>query len=177
MEHVAEGIAVSANAAQQSVATLRERTAMQMRAYVSVVVGAAIFQDRDRQLRFEAKPVMVNNGNTPAHNVGFWAGSAILPVPLPDNFDFPLTGERRGAAPLGPHQTFIMSAVVPEYVNDAEIEPIKRGNGRALAVWGMVTYRDVFGEERETRFGQIITWLRDDSNITGHYTEQHNDAT
>jgi hypothetical protein len=39
MENVAQGIAISAQSAQNSVATLRERTAMQMRAYVAVVIG------------------------------------------------------------------------------------------------------------------------------------------
>jgi hypothetical protein len=34
-------------ATQDSIATLRERTAMQMRAYISVVVGSAIFQEGD----------------------------------------------------------------------------------------------------------------------------------
>jgi hypothetical protein len=177
MEQVAEGIAVSANAAQESVVTLKERTAMQMRAYVSVSVGVAIYQERERGLRFEARPLIVNTGHTPAHNLGFQAAARILPIPIANTFDFPIPEQRIGAAMLGPQQNFTMKVVVPEYVHDEEVAGIKQGDGRALCVWGLVTYADAFGEPRETRFSQILFWLRDDNGITGHYTEQHNEAT
>jgi hypothetical protein len=176
MENVAQGITVSAQAAQNSVATLRERTAMQMRAYVAVVIGGGVYQERDKSLRFEAKPIMLNTGHTPAHDVGFQAVAAIMAVPLDDDFDFPLPDEIRGAAPLGPNQTFIMSAIVPDYIDDAEIDNIKKGIGKALVVWGIVKYRDVFGEERQTRFGHAVTWLPN-GNIYGYYNQHHNDST
>jgi hypothetical protein len=175
MEGVAQGIDLSVKATQSNIEMLRERTAMQMRAYVAVVIGSAVYQERDRQLRFEAKPVMINTGHTPAHNVRFQACSAILPIPVPDDFVYEPSDER-GGAPLNPNQTFIMSAIVPGYVEDAEIEAIKRGTGKALVVWGIVTYRDVFGENHQTRFAHTITWLRDDSNILGYFNTHHNDT-
>ena len=177
MEGVAEGIAISSKAAQESVTTLKERTAMQMRAYVAVLVGAAIYQERERGLRFEARPLIVNTGHTPAHNLGFQAAAKIMAIPLADDFDFPIQEQRIGAAMLGPQQNFTMKVIVPDFVDDEEVAAIKQGDEKALCVWGLVTYTDAFGEPRETRFSQMVFWLRDDSGITGHYTQQHNEAT
>jgi hypothetical protein len=39
----------------------------ELRAYVSVVVGSAVYQEREKNLRFEGKPLMVNTGRTPAY--------------------------------------------------------------------------------------------------------------
>ena len=38
-------------------------------AYLSVVIGLGVNQDRVRELKFEAKPFILNNGETPAYNV------------------------------------------------------------------------------------------------------------
>jgi hypothetical protein len=176
MEGVAQGIALSVQAAQESVATLKERTAMQMRAYVAVVVGVAIYQERDRNLKFEARPTIINTGHTPAHNLGFQATAGIMPVPFPDDFAFPIPEQRLGAAMLGPQQNFVMKVIAPDFVDEADVPAIKTGEGKSLCVWGLVTYTDAFGIARETRFSQVLSWLKDGS-ITGHYTQQHNNAT
>lgn len=78
MENVAIHIETNAKAANDSVASLRERTAQQMRAYVGITPGNAIYQERNRNLHFEGQPAMVNTGHTPAHKVSYWAQSAIL---------------------------------------------------------------------------------------------------
>jgi hypothetical protein len=100
-----------------------------------------------------------------------------MSIPVADDFDFPIPEQRIGAAMLGPQQNFTMKVIAPDYVDDEEIAAIKRGDGKALCVWGLVTYTDAFGEPRQTRFSQILFWLRDDSAITGQYTQQHNEAT
>src|SRR5262249_20928665 len=46
-------------------------TRAQLRAYLSVVIGTAVYQERDKNLRFEAKPTIVNTGQTPAYNVRY----------------------------------------------------------------------------------------------------------
>ncbi len=176
MDAVAKEIAVSARAATESVVALRERTAQQMRAYLAVVVGAAIYQERGKGLKFEGKPLLINTGHTPANNVSYRASAAILPVPMPDDFSFPLSGKVTGAAMLGPQQSANLSAVVNDFCDDTEVEAIKACNGRALYVWGIVTYEDIFGENRQTRFCQCLTWLND-GKVFGFYTPGHNDAT
>jgi hypothetical protein len=175
MEAVAGNAAISARMATESVATVRERTAQQMRAYVSVLVGGAVYQEREKNLRFEAKPVIVNAGHTPAHNVGYRARAAVLSVPLPEDFPFALPEKVIGAAVLGPQQNVVLSAIVDDYCDDRIVADVKKASGNALYAWGEVTYDDVFSERRRTRFCQIMTWLPD-GQTWGYYAPVHNDA-
>jgi len=176
MEKVATHIETSAKAATESVAALRERTAQQMRAYLTIVVGNAIFQERKKNLKFEAKPFLINSGHTPAHKVTYVAKAAILPIPLPDDFDFPLPNEFIGSSVMGPQQNNVLSAVVDEFCVDAEVNDIKAGNYKALYVWGVVRYEDIFGERQTTKFCQTIVWLSN-GQIFGYSTPRHNEAT
>jgi hypothetical protein len=85
-----------------------------------------------------------------------------------------------GAATLGPNHNFVISAVVPDFVDDAEVDAIKHAIGnKALYVWGIVLYRDAFGRLRKTEFCQTLTWVgpADKENIFGYYNQRHNDAT
>jgi hypothetical protein len=176
MERVSKDIAISASAATESVAALRERTAQQMRAYLSVVVGTGIYQDKAKNLKFQAQPLVVNAGHTPAHKVSFKAKTEVLPVPLPDAFTFPLPVSVTGGAVVGPQQSFTLSPMVDDFSDEAEVEKIKRAEGKALFAWGIITYEDVFGQSHQTRFCQIVTWLPD-GKTWGYYTDRHNDAT
>jgi hypothetical protein len=176
MEAVSKEIAVSAKAATESVAALKERTAKQMRAYLTVVFGSGVPQERQKQLRFEAKPALINAGHTPAHNVRYQARAEILPVPLPEDFAFPLTGEFVGGALIGPQQNVIISAVVDDYCDDGEIEDIKTGKGKVLYIWGIVMYTDVFGEDHYTKFCQS-TLFTTDGKVFGFFLPKHNEAT
>jgi hypothetical protein len=176
MEVVAQEIAVSARAATESVAALKERTAQQMRAYLAVVIGSAVYQERSKGLKFEGKPLLVNTGHTPANRVSYRANAAILPVPVPEDFSFPLSDKVIGAAMLGPQQTAHLSGIVDDFCDDLEVDDIKICKGKGLYVWGIVTYEDIFGESRQTRFCQSIFWLGE-GKVFGYYTPGHNDAT
>jgi hypothetical protein len=178
MEQVAQHIEISAQAAVDSVVSVRERTAMQMRAYLAVIVFQAVYQERNRELRFEGKPLIVNSGQTPAHNVRFRAKSDILPGQLPDDFDFTLDTPWVGGSLIGPHHNAIMNAIVDRYVDDNEVAAIKRGSGMALRVWGQVLYEDIFGEEHFTNFHQLLIWTgpADNELVFGLYPPRNNDA-
>ena len=167
---------IAARATRASVRQMRDTAERQLRAYVSVLVGNAIFQERNRNFKFEARPLMLNTGHTPAHKVGYRAAAAILSIPLPADFDFPLPEQTTGASVLGPQQNFTMSGIVSDFVDDADVYSIKKGEGRALYVWGIITYEDIFHCPHETKFSQIITWLPD-NKILGYFTPQHNTAT
>jgi hypothetical protein len=177
MEQVAAHIETSAKAAIDSVAALRERTAQQMRAYLTVVVGAALYQDRHKGIRFEGKPMLINTGHTPAHKVRYRAKGAIFPIPLPAGFVFPpLPILEVGAAVLGPQQNATLSAIVDGFVPDQDVEDIKHiRRGQSLYVWGVVEYEDIFDENHFINFCQQLSWLPDDE-IWGVFVPGHNDS-
>ena len=173
MEVVAKEIAVSSKAATASVSAISQ----QMRAYLTANIGAAVFQERNKGLKFEGKPMIVNTGHTPARKVSFRATAAILPAPLPEDFDFPLTAEVRSTATVGAGQNAFLSAIVDDFVPDAQVEDIKVGKeGKCLWVWGVVTYEDVFGQSQTTKFCQSLFWQLD-GKVYGYYYPRHNDST
>jgi hypothetical protein len=179
MEHVGAQVALSAKAAQDSIAAMRERSAAQMRAYLSVNVGIAVFQERDKGIRFEAKPSIMNNGFTPAYRVRYRAKAAIKVLPLPPDFNFNLPrGTETTGGVIGSHANSIMGVVVEDYVPDDDVEDIKIGANRkgVLHVWGVVEYDDIFGEPHETEFGQSIIWLPN-GTIWGMHLSAHSKAT
>lgn len=176
MELMAASMAVSSKSAAESVATLKERTALQMRAYLSVVAGGGVYQEREKQYKFEAKPLLQNSGNTPAHKVGLSSKAAILPNPLPADFILESPGPPTGSGVIDPHQDRILTAVVEDFVEDDQVERIKRADGLGLYVWGVVAYDDVFGEGHTINFCQLTTWLPN-NHVLAYYTQGRNDST
>jgi hypothetical protein len=65
-----------------------ETTRKQLRAYLSIVIGQATYQDDARNIRFEAKPLLINNGETPAYNVRVRIKADILTDSVSKNFTF-----------------------------------------------------------------------------------------
>lgn len=176
MEDVATHIANSVEAARDSVAALRERTAQQMRAYLTVIVGTALYQEEAKNIRFQGLPLLLNTGHTPAHKVSYVAAADILPVPLPDDFTFPLTDDFKGASVVGAQQNNQLFALVDHFVDESEVPDIKIAKGKALYAWGTVRYEDIFGESHVTKFCQLITWLPN-GNVFGMFIPKHNEAT
>ncbi|NPT44369.1 hypothetical protein GNZ12_24265 [Paraburkholderia sp. 1N] len=160
MEDVAAAAGVSARASTESVTTLKEVTAKQMRAYLSVVMNGGVFQERDKGYYFGINPILVNSGNTPAHSIRYWAKAGVYDFPLPDGFDFP-DGEDSVVTSfaLGPHQTVVLNARLPDFVDDGEAQEIKDGKNKRIHIWGKVSYVDVFGQERFTQFSHNVYWF------------------
>jgi len=82
-----EKSAKAATIASENVVIVTERTAQQIRAYLSVTIGTGVYQDA--QCQFEVKPVLTNTGQSPAHKVKYIAKADILPLPLPTDFVVP----------------------------------------------------------------------------------------
>jgi hypothetical protein len=185
MEDVSHSIAVSAKAASESIGLIGrqlELLRMQMRAYITVVISGAIYQEREKNIRFEGKPILLNTGHTPAKKVAYRAKAGILPVSLPDDFDFPLPKQNvaaTGGAVVGSQNSMILSAMVDDFVPDQDVDSIKSCSGpKILYCWGVVNYEDVFGEAHETKFCQMLWWLKDEKQtVFGLYCPRHNDAT
>jgi hypothetical protein len=168
-----------------NVATFRERSSQQMRTYIGVIIYGGMYQERMKSIKFAGRPMMVNTGSTPAHHVRFRARAQILPIKLPDDFDFPLPATIRGGATLNPHQNFTITEIVDDYCDDSEVLDIMRGRGeRALSCYGIITYEDVFGDSHVTEFSQILTWVPIPNQlgqivetINGYRTDRHNEST
>jgi hypothetical protein len=178
--HIGEA-ARSADAMERIATTIQAGNRAIIRAYLTVIIGGGIYQERrpgQGDLKFEARPSLVNTGNTPARKVRIMRRKAqILPVPLPGNFDFPLPDDdpAQGDAVVGAHLTYILNCIVDDFVPDAEVQAIKEGAGRGLYVWGLVTYEDIFGESHFTQFAQHIYWLPNNT-VMGFFIPGHNDA-
>jgi hypothetical protein len=114
----------------------REATKRELRAYLTVVIGGAVYQERPKNLRFEAKPMMLNTGRTPAHKVRYRAAAQILTHPLPPEFGFNVETAFVGSGILGLGGNFILNAVVPDFVDDAEVSPIKQGRAVDSCLFG-----------------------------------------
>ena len=113
--------------------------------------------------------MILNNGTTPAYRVRSSATAKIIPDSLVAHFQFQIPDAAAvSQASIGPRENRIMSAIVPDYVDDADVEGIKKGDGKALWVWGIVHYDDVFGHARFTEFCQRLLWLPD-GQIMGMY--------
>jgi hypothetical protein len=157
-----------------------ERSSTQeLRAYLSVSIGGGSYQDRFKGIKFEVRPLLINSGHTPAHNVTYWAKAAILPLPLSDNFQFPsIENIIKSSYVLGPNQSLILNAMVDDYVPDEEVENIKLGKDKSPYIWGSVSYTDVFGVSHTTNFCHCLTWNGPAENpIVGYYDKRYNDAT
>ena len=161
---------------ERSIETLREVTALQMRAYLTVSVGTGAYQDRANGIRFDVRPLITNTGNTPALKVGYLAKAMVLPVPLPADFVFQLPEGIRGSGVVGPRGTADMWAMVNDYVPDEDVQAIKKGHPRAVFTWGTVWYEDIFKAVHETHFCYSVMWLPD-GKVYGYYNARNNTAT
>lgn len=177
-----EGTSKGFIAIEQLSAKQQELSKMQSRSYLSVLIGEGTAQD-ERGLVFEARPVLENNGMTPARKISYWARADILPWPLPLDFSFPKTeATTLSAGVLAPRQSFVLPIRLPFRVPADEVNEIKRGTGepqRRLSVWGEVTYEDVFGDPHVTRFCQGLYWIRGEGRkdyLMGSYADRFNDA-
>jgi hypothetical protein len=169
----------SADAMELIANTIAEGNRDILRAYLTVTIGSALYQERregQENLKFEAKPNLVHTGNTPARKICIRISADILPIPVPEDFAFPLPPvEVEDAGTIGAHQSYILGGTVKDFVPYGDVPAIKEGKEKALCVWGLITYEDVFGKAHKTKFGQWITWWPNDQ-IIGYYLAGQNDA-
>jgi hypothetical protein len=135
-------------------------TRRQLRAYLSVVIGGAVYQDPAVPLKFEAKPLIKNNGQTPAYNVRYRIKAEIISDTAAKNYTFDTPPDiPKSQSSIGPGEDRLMSAILGYTVPMPDIQVIKDGQGKALWVWGIVHYDDVFGKPRFTQFCQRLAWM------------------
>jgi hypothetical protein len=167
---------------RQSVSASDAVSKRELRAYLTVIIGGGLFQERRDEdkggdLKFECRPLLINTGRTPALDITFKARAAIMAIPLPQGIHLPeAPDDGVGGNILGPQQNAHMFAIVDGFCADKDVDSIKFGKGnQGLYVWGRVTYKDVFGEDHYTRFCQQIYWDLD-GTVKGQYIPGRNDA-
>jgi hypothetical protein len=179
MERHIDEAARSATAMETIAKTIDTGNRAIMRAYLTVTIGTAVFQQRrpgQDDLKFVARPNLVNTGNTTARKVRIRRTAAIVPHPVPNDFVFPIPKENDdGDATVSAHLSYIMASGVDNFVPYGEVSDIKEGIGRCLCTWGLVTYEDIFGDRHTTKFAQTLYW-NPDGSVYGIYLPGQNDA-
>jgi hypothetical protein len=123
-----------------------------MRAYLTVTIGTALYQQRrgpgQTDLKFEGRANLLNTGNTPARNVRIRTTADILPIPILKDFQFSLPDENetKDEGVVGAHQTYIISGIVKDFVPDSEVAGIKEGSRKPLPLGADNLCRYVRGE-------------------------------
>jgi hypothetical protein len=156
MEKFAESGNSSAKTAAELLASQKDTMTRLLRAYLCVNFGKAFFQKPDNSLKFEARLQLINAGQTPGYKVGYRARTAILPFPLPQDFDFSLPDTPTGGeSTLGHGQQMILSGVVDRYYSETELAEINSGSKR-LYMFGTATYEDVYRISRRTKPDDLL---------------------
>ena len=178
--HIGEA-ARSADAMENIASKIEMGNKAIMRAYLTVNIGSGTYQERNNvgqpDIKFAVSPTVANTGNTHARKVIIRKKAAIFRLPLPDNFAYEQLGPETEVpfATVAAHQSYTITAIVDDFVPDAEVALIKEANGKALHMWGTITYEDIFGDTHTTKFGQSIVFAPP-NQIVGWYTPGQNDA-
>jgi len=159
----------------------KESSRKELRAYLSVEMGSAIYQEIGNDKYFEARPTLVNSGKTPAKRLSYVARSEILQWPLNASFKLPLlVAQRDHKIMLAPGNPLIMNAFPDQWTLDAHVKDVMRANGKALYIWGVIRFFDVFDQMQLLNFCLAYHWYEgaDGNEILGcTYIDGRNDAT
>jgi hypothetical protein len=156
-----------------------DRTAeRQLRAYISVEPGDVFWQNGKRKVRFEFRPVLINNGTTPAKEVTVVSNIWITAPNIATNFNYNLvrvSNPLASVVSIGSQKSKFHSAVFFRKVTLAEAKALLKG-AATFHIFGKVEYMDIFDKKRTTNFSFLIfIGRRHESNIW-HSTENHNDS-
>jgi hypothetical protein len=168
-----------ATATTENATRMPELLRKQMRAYLSIDIGTATYQDA--HFRFGASPLITNYGLTPARNVRWHALAAVVDGTNPETTEFPPVGELpQSDIGISPRQSFTLNAVMKDRVPDEEVEAIMAGLTRRLFCWGKVEYEDVYGSSWETKFCLNYAFFRGQDQlvkVSGWVYTRHNAST
>lgn len=139
----------------------------QLRAYVVIVPGerdspSGTAQDINTNSPMQLWPILKNVGQTPAYNLTCKSICALLPLPLPEGFDFPLPNKPpENATTLGPQQSRISFSQLDRILTQeelAEIRGLAAPGRRRIYCYGIVQYTDAFGWKRRSKFCYFASW-------------------
>lgn len=154
--------------------------AMRNRAYITVKVGNAHFQEQKNEIYFAAWPKMFNIGSIPACNVRAAIKVGILPAPLPPDFvlEIPDFADTKGNT-IPQNDDRRLFGLMREFIPDGDVAQVMSGSGRAFYAWGRIIYDDEFGQGRTTDFCFSHYWLPKEGggfSVEGFYIAGRNTA-
>jgi hypothetical protein len=148
---------------KRTVAHMEGANETQLRAYVHQQIVGWRGINNGRALGLHLAPV--NKGQTPARNAWNVGTIKILPFPLPADFDFPLptTPVTQRVAVWPSESNGSKGWIVADCPFSAsELEEITTVDAKRRAwAYGILTYEDIFGKERHTRY----CWFLDPASI------------
>jgi len=139
----------SARAAMEGVITAQDTAQRQLRAYVHVAAGDINFPSPGFP---EAEIVIKNSGQTPAYHVRHWIHMWIAEHPLKVTLPIPSHDFQMATDVLAPGAMSIMP--IEKGGGPVPVESIRLlGTAEGtIYIYGMITYKDVFGIERYTKY-------------------------
>lgn len=164
-------------AGERQLLQLKKSSEQQLRAYVSVEGGGVSDQDTATGTPYQVEIIMVNRGQTPAYDVEYRSNCAVRGWPPAENMNLELPEilPHRSRNVLGPSGSTVIYAFADRFVTEIEVAQIRAGRPLRLYFWGIVTYRDAFGQARETKFCRSLVWSS--GKISSLPTREHNGAT
>lgn len=148
---LAQAAITSAEASQQTVATMKETAERELRAYVGV--SKAFFRYVPvpenmfcRQLRAELQ--VTNSGRTPASNVRLAFHAEIRNTPVEENFNFKFVD---GSIHMAAGSEWNTRQLIGLHLFEPQEFQLRSGSLVAVC-WGKIEYVDAFKVERETTF-------------------------
>lgn len=148
-EKMAESAKVSADAAAATVKVMQDTAVRQLRAYVSLIKGAASINDKHG---FDIVLSVKNFGQTPAYGVRYFCDAIVLSVPLQEPFPpvrDPLTERTRVIPPQSGNDIVMRSK--HGAAENVDLAAIARGS-KCLFVYGYLIYTDTFSVKRTSYF-------------------------
>jgi hypothetical protein len=153
---------------KRTVGHMEESAESQLRAYVFQEIGG--WRNMTNGLPLGLNIALVNKGQTPAKNAWVAGTINILPFPLPDDFDFLLDEpgiKQRFNIPPNQSRPAAGWIIATRSFSPQEIEEVTSGAGRCRAwAYGVITYEDIFGKKRHTRF----CWFLDPLSVQYKWT-------
>jgi hypothetical protein len=166
-------------ATRDLVAAATDTGQRQLRAYVSVETGTNVRQSRKKRCRFEFRPNVINNGQTPAYDVRMFSKIDVVPPNISDDFNYAVgpvdVRGPRSVSSIGPRQSKFQSCLFYRDLTRAEMREIATGS-KAFHVWGVVVYNDAFKIERHTYFSFVIFVPKKSNPTYWLITEKNNHA-
>lgn len=157
----AESAGASAATAAAALEHARQTAEREQRAYVNVDLCDVVGFRMEPGIRPMVRAILKNSGKTPAYDLVMHLDVAAAP-PRPESWPQPQEGGESKKLPIAPGASLPWLQALPPLTPQL-IEDLKADRMR-FHVFGMITYRDAFGHQRETTYRATTRGTETDAN-------------